>query len=261
MSAASSNSSRTAIVSGASRGIGRAIAVGLAGRGMGIAINYHANRSAAEEAAALVEQAGGRALLVQADVAQDEDRARLLQQTVAELGPVDLLVNNAGVAPKVRADLLEATPESFDAVLATNLKGPYFLSQIVARHMLEQPDRPNRSIVNIGSISAYAASINRGEYCVAKAGMAMMTALFATRLAEAGINVYEVRPGIIETDMTAAVKQKYDRLILEQGLTPIRRWGRPEDIARAVVAIAEGAFAYSTGEVINVDGGFHLHRL
>ncbi len=252
---------RTAIVTGASRGIGRAIAVALGGLGMRISINYHANRAAADEAAAAVEQAGGQALLVQADVAKAEDRSRLLEETVGHLGPVDVLVNNAGVAPKVRADLLEAGEQSFDEVLATNLKGPYFLSQQVARHMLEHPDRPDRAIVNIGSLSAYAASVNRGEYCVAKAGVAMMTTLFAARLADAGINVFEVRPGIIETDMTSAVKQKYDQLILEQGLTPIRRWGRPEDIGRAVAAIASGAFPFSTGEVINVDGGFHMHRL
>jgi 3-oxoacyl-[acyl-carrier protein] reductase len=200
---------------------------------------------------------------VQADVSEGADRERLVAETLRAFGRIDLLVNNAGIAPEVRADLLEATEESFDRLIAVNLKGPYFLTQRVAREMLRDRDEaaPAPKIVNITSISAYTASVNRGDYCVAKAGLAMMTKLYAARLAEHGINVYEIRPGVIETDMTGAVKEKYDRLILEQGLTPIRRWGRPDDVARAVVAVATDLLPFSTGEVINVDGGFHLRRL
>ena len=164
----------------------------------------------------------------------------------------------------MRADLLEAGEESFDRLIAVNLKGPYFLTQLAARQMLRQApgsEGPRGRIVTISSISAYTASTNRGDYCVAKAGLAMMTKLFADRLAGEGINVYEIRPGIVATDMTGAVKEKYDRLILEQGVTPIRRWGTPEDVGRAVRAIAEDRFPFSTGAVFDVDGGFHLRRL
>jgi NAD(P)-dependent dehydrogenase (short-subunit alcohol dehydrogenase family) len=174
------------------------------------------------------------------------------------------LVNNAGVAPLVRADLLETSEESFDRLMGINLRGPFFLTQSVALWMLEQQQAALPGylpqIVNISSVSTYAASVNRGEYCIAKAGLAMMTKLFAARLAEHGIRVYEVRPGIIETDMTAGVRERYDRLI-QDGLSPIRRWGNPEDVGRAVAAVAAGALPFSTGEVINVDGGFHLRIL
>ncbi|MCC5829444.1 MAG: 3-ketoacyl-ACP reductase [Phycisphaeraceae bacterium] len=258
-------SHRVAIVTGAGRGIGRAIALSLAADGARLLINYHSNAEAAQLTADQVRQAGGEAVIVRADVGVDADRRRMLDQAGEAFGPVDLLVNNAGMAPKVRADLLEMSEQSFDEVLATNLKGPFMFSQLVSLHMIEHRadfgDRVTPAIINIGSISAYAASVNRGEYCVAKAGIGMMTALFAARLAEHGIQVFEIRPGIIETDMTSGVKEKYDKLILEQGLTPIRRWGRPEDIGRAVAAIAGGAFPFSTGETINVDGGFHLRRL
>jgi 3-oxoacyl-[acyl-carrier protein] reductase len=190
-------------------------------------------------------------------------RAQILELAKAKFGRCDILVNNAGTAPLKRMDLLEATEESFDRVLGINLKGPYFLTQIVANWMIEQrqqdPQRPLR-IVNIGSISAYTSSPSRGEYCISKAGIAMMTKLYADRLAEYDIGVFEISPGIIETDMTRAVKEKYDRLIAE-GLTPIRRWGQPDDVAKAVGAIAEGRLDFSTGSVINVDGGFHLRRL
>ncbi|NJN83774.1 MAG: 3-ketoacyl-ACP reductase, partial [Caldilineaceae bacterium] len=178
-------------------------------------------------------------------------------------GRIDLLVNNAGMAPRVRLDLLETTEESYDEVMDVNLKGPFFLSQLVARSMIDLLQRQlieRPMIVNISSISAYTASPNRGEYCISKAGMSMMTALFAERLAAHGINVYEIRPGVTETDMTSKVKVTYDALI-EDGLTPIRRWGQPDDIARAVSAIAQDLLPFSTGEIINVDGGFHLRRL
>lgn len=254
------------LVTGAGRGIGRGIAIELAKLGHAIAINYAGNASAADECLQLVREAGGDGITVRADVAVAEDRARLLQTVLAIYGRLDLLVNNAGVAPNVRADILEAGEESFDRLININLKGPYFLTQLAARQMIEQVEQGSVGafglprIVTITSVSAYTASVNRGDYCVAKAGLAMMTALYAARLAAHGINVYEVRPGVIETDMTAGVKEKYDNLIA-QGAWPLRRWGKPDDIGRAVAAIARGDLPYSTGEVINVDGGFHLRTL
>ncbi|KXU37149.1 3-ketoacyl-ACP reductase [Cephaloticoccus primus] len=258
---------KTALVTGASRGIGRGIAIELARAGCRVAINYAGNAAAAAEALALVREAGGEGLTVQGDIASAADRERLVAQACEGLGGrIDLLVNNAGVAPTVRADLLDAGEESFDRLFAINLKGPFFLSQRVAKQMLAQaPDAEGfrGRIVTITSISAYTASTNRGDYCMVKAGLAMMTKLFADRLAAAGINVYEIRPGVIATDMTGAVKDKYDQLILreERGITPLRRWGQPSDIGRAVRAIAEDRFPFSTGACFDVDGGFHLHRI
>jgi 3-oxoacyl-[acyl-carrier protein] reductase len=257
---------KTALVTGASRGIGRGIAVELARAGCRLAINYAGNAAAAAESLSFVEKAGGTGVLVQGDIAVAADRERIVHETVGNLGRIDLLVNNAGVAPNIRADVLDAGEESFDRLFAINLKGPYFLTQLVARQMLKQ-DRDAEGfrgrIVNITSISAYTSSPNRADYCMVKAGLAMMTKLFADRLATESINVYEIRPGVIATDMTGGVKEKYDKLILndERGITPIRRWGKPEDIGRAVRAIAEDRFPFSTGAVFDVDGGFHLHRL
>lgn len=258
--------SKTALVTGASRGIGRGIAIELARAGCRVAVNYAGNAQAAAEALALVKAAGGDGFTVQGDVASAEDRARVVAEVAEKFGRLDLLVNNAGVAPNVRADLLEAGEESFDRLYAINLKGPYFLTQLAAKQMLRQaPDAEGfrGRIVNITSISVYTASINRGDYCMVKAGLAMMTKLFAERLANEGINVYELRPGVIATDMTGGVKEKYDKLILhdEPGITPIRRWGKPEDVGRAVRAIAEDRFPFSTGAVFDIDGGFHLQRL
>ncbi|MGB7159194.1 MAG: 3-ketoacyl-ACP reductase [Tepidisphaeraceae bacterium] len=256
-----------ALVTGASRGIGRGIAIALANAGFDVVVNYASNRDAAEEVGRIIESAGRKALLVQGDVSLAADRAKLVDETCAKLGRLDLLVNNAGVAPKVRADILEGGEESFDRMVNINLKGPYFLTQLVANRMIEQQKQTGTGtvfsppkIVTITSVSTYTASTNRGDYCVAKSGLSMMTKLFAVRLAEYGINVYEIRPGVIETDMTGPVKEKYDRMIAE-GLTPIARWGKPDDVARAVVAVATDSFPFSTGEVINVDGGFHLRRL
>ena len=267
----------TALITGASRGIGRGIALELAGLGYDLLLNYARNETAAaataEECRATARARGRevRVVPVRADIARSDDRAALVDRARAAFARLDLLVNNAGVAPAVRADLLEAGEASFDTVLATNLKGPFFLTQAVARWMLESAApaggaedagtaRAARAIVFVSSISAYTASVNRGDYCISKAGLAMVVKLFAARLAEAGIGVYEIRPGIIATDMTAPVKARYDALIA-QGLTPIRRWGTPVDVGRAVAAIAQGLLPFSTGEVINVDGGFHLHRL
>ncbi|WP_238016664.1 3-ketoacyl-ACP reductase [Dactylosporangium sp. AC04546] len=248
-----------AIVTGGSRGIGRGIVLALASAGHDVVINYAANQTAAEEVAAEVEKTGAKAAIVRADIANAADRERLVAEAYDALGPIDLLVNNAGVAPSVRADLLEAGEESFDRLIGINLKGPYFLTQLVARRMIEHGTAGR--IVTISSMSAYTASVNRGDYCVTKAGLSMMTKLFAARLAEHGITVFEIRPGIVATDMTGAVREKYDRLILEQGITPIRRWGQPDDVGRAVVAVAQGLFPFSTGQVIDVDGGFHLRTL
>lgn len=254
---------RVALVTGASRGIGRGIALALAQSGWTVVINYRGQVEAAQATAQDVVTLGGRSLVVQADIGQAEDRARLIVAPLEAFGRLDLLVNNAGMAPRKRMDILETTEASYDEVMAVNLKGPFFLTQAAAKAMVQlvhagAVERP--LIVNIGSMSAYTSSPNRAEYCLSKAGVGMMTALFADRLAEFGIHVYEVRPGIIATDMTSVVKERYDRLIGE-GLTPIRRWGEPDDIGRAVVALAEGYFPFSTGEVINVDGGFHLRRL
>ncbi len=261
-------SSPTALVTGASRGIGRGIAVELARIGFSVAINYVTNHGAAEESKRLCEQAkAGTAAFeaFRADISRADDRARLLSEVRARFGWIDLLVNNAGVAPRVRKDLLEADEESFDRLIATNLKGPYFLTQALSNFWLSDPERLRAlarkpKIVTISSVSAYAVSTNRGDYCISKAGLSMLTPLFAVRLAEHGINVYEIRPGVVSTDMTTVVKDKYDRMIAE-GAWPIRRWGTPEDIGRAVAAIADDRFPFSTGEVISVDGGFHLHRL
>jgi NAD(P)-dependent dehydrogenase (short-subunit alcohol dehydrogenase family) len=256
-----------ALVTGASRGIGRAIAIELARVNYDVMINYASNQAAAEEACDAVKAAGPdvRVEICRANVADAAERDELVRKTRAEFGRLDLLVNNAGIAPRPRVDLLDATVESFDEVVGTNLKGPYFLTQAVARWMIEQRSSGavadySPAIVNITSISAYAASPERGDYCVSKAGLSMMTKLFAARLANEGIRVYEIRPGVISTDMTAGVKEKYDGLI-DADLTPIKRWGTPEDVGRAVVAIATDLLPFSTGEVINVDGGFHLRRL
>jgi NAD(P)-dependent dehydrogenase (short-subunit alcohol dehydrogenase family) len=261
------------LITGASRGIGRGIALELAERGRDLIINFARNEKAAEQTAVdCIRLAGthGEKIHVevcQADISRRDDRKKLIEFAKSKFERLDLLVNNAGVAPAARTDILEADEESFDRQIAVNLKGPYFLTQLAAKWMIEDcvsarwsgtEYRPK--IVTISSISAYTASVNRGDYCVAKAGLSMLTPLFAARLAEHGINVYEIRPGIIATDMTAGVKDKYDRLV-DEGLTPIKRWGTPEDVGKAVAAIAEGLLPFSTGEVINVDGGFHLRRL
>src|SRR5437870_1809511 len=261
-----------ALITGASRGIGRGIAEELAKLGWDLVINYAAQHAAARQTAeqcvslARASNKTIRAEFCQADIGSTAARRQVMEFTKAKFGRLDLLVNNAGVAPEVRADILEASEESFDRLLNINVKGPYFLTQLAAKWMIEQRRTGVPSItfqpkiITISSISAYTASVNRGDYCIAKAALSMLTPLYAARLAEHGINVYEIRPGIIATDMTGPVKQKYDKLIGE-GLTPIKRWGTPEDVGKAVAAIAEDRLPFSTGEVLNVDGGFHLRRL
>jgi 3-oxoacyl-[acyl-carrier protein] reductase len=261
-----------ALITGASRGIGRGIALELAGIGCDLVINYANNLRAAQQTAAdclsAARTAGTtiRAELCTADIGNSADRSKLVEFAREKFGRLDVLVNNAGIAPAVRADILEASEESFDRLMAINVKGPYFLTQVVAQWMIEQsrtgvsPVPFARKIITVSSISAYTASVNRGDYCMAKAALSMLTPLYATRLAEHGINVYEIRPGIIATDMTAGVKTKYDQLIAE-GLTPIKRWGTPQDVGKAVAAITQDLLPFSTGEVINVDGGFHMRRL
>jgi 3-oxoacyl-[acyl-carrier protein] reductase len=261
---------KVAIVTGASRGIGKGIAIELAGLGFDIVMNHYdfakdgsPDETPAQKTKTEIEAKDARCHALRGDVSNIADREALVKAVKDEFGRCDILVNNAGVAPLKRTDLLEASEESFDRVLNINLKGPYFLTQLVAKWMIEQkkqnPER-NYRIVNIGSMSSYTSSPARGEYCISKAGVSMMTMLYADRLAEFGIGVFEIRPGIIATDMTSVVKEKYDKLIAE-GLTPIKRWGQPEDIAKAVGAIAEGKLDFSTGQIINVDGGFHLRRL
>ena len=255
-----------ALITGASRGIGRGIALELAqAGGHDLVINYAGNEAAARECKLLCEEAceGKRRMeIVQGDISLAADRARMIEYVESNFGRLDLLVNNAGVAPNVRADLLEASEESFDRLININLKGPYFLTQAAAKLIVGSPriEGAAQAVVNVTSISAYTVSTNRGDYCVAKAGLAMMTKLYAVRLAEYGINVFEIQPGVIATDMTEGVKEKYDRMFAE-GLAPICRWGVPADIGKAVVAVAKGLFPYSTGQVFNVDGGFHIHTI
>jgi 3-oxoacyl-[acyl-carrier protein] reductase len=266
---------KVAIVTGASRGIGHAIAMQLAGDDYAVCMVSTTDEDKLIDKIGKVREKGQPVIYVQGDISTDESRKAIIESVMKNFGRIDVLVNNAGVAPKVRMDILETIEESMDHVLKINLYGTFFLTQLVANQMISIIEsgkfensksqsntftnyRPK--IINISSMSAYTSSTNRGEYCISKAGISMVTTLFADRLAEYGINVYEIRPGIIRTDMTATVKDKYDNLIAN-GLTPIKRWGFPEDIANAVSVLCSGKLDYSTGEVINVDGGFHIQRL
>jgi NAD(P)-dependent dehydrogenase (short-subunit alcohol dehydrogenase family) len=254
---------KTALVTGAARGIGNSIAVQLASEEYNVAILDVFDEALAEEGIKKVKDKGGDVIYIKGDITSDESRRYAVDKILDCFGRIDVLVNNAGVAPKIRMDILETTEESMDFVLGVNLKGTFFLTQLVANKMIEQMklvDKIKPKIINISSMSAYTSSTQRGEYCISKAGVSMVTKLFADRLAEYGINVFEIRPGIIYTDMTSVVKEKYDKLI-ENGLTPVKRWGYPEDIANAVSVLCSGKLDFSTGEVINVDGGFHIRRL
>lgn len=253
---------RTAIVTGGGRGIGLAIAKKLGEQGANIVIFSSGGEEKYKDALSALTGRGIEWLYVQGSVAALSDHAKLIERTLERFGRIDILINNAGVAPKERRDLLEMTPESYDRVMDTNTRGPLFLTQAVSRQMLKQaPVGGVRGhIVFIGSCSAAVSSVSRGEYCVSKAGVSMLTTLFADRLAGEGIFVNEVRPGVIATDMTAAVTEKYDRLIAE-GAFPIRRWGTPEDVANAAAWFCSPETTYTTGNYIDVDGGFHIKRL
>ena len=260
--------SRVALITGAGQGIGRGIAIQLADDGFLAVVNDvvadPANTaSGAYEVKAAIESRGGRAHVIRADISDAAGRSAMIEEVAERFGRLDLLVNNAGIAPRERRDVLEAAEDSYDRVMGVNLKGPYFLTQLAARRMIEWKRTgaaPSPRIVFITSISAYTSSPSRGEYCISKAGLSMAAKLYADRLAEFGIPVIEVRPGIIETPMTAAVRGKYDKMIAD-GLLPTARWGRPEDVARVVSAVARGDLDYSTGQAIEVGGGFGLRRL
>jgi len=268
------------IVTGASRGIGRGIAIELATRGYSVAVNFRNNEAAALETVGLCTEAasnaGQRFIPVQADISIAADRSRLVKEAFSAFGRIRALINNAGIAPRQRLDITEATTRSFDEVIGTNLAGPYFLTQEVVREWLSgdaesttgapggitdgAPGAAPRQIIFVTSISAETVSTSRGDYCIAKAGLAMAVKLWAARLAEENIQVLEVRPGIMETDMTSGVKGKYDELIAG-GLVPQKRWGNPVDVARICRAIVDGDLGFSTGSVIHSDGGFHLSVL
>lgn len=260
---AETRSRPVALVTGGSRGIGLGVVRHLVNSGFDVAINAMREIEAVADVITDLEKLGGSVLYCRGDIGNSEAREQMLQQVRERFGRLNVLVNNAGVAPKERRDILDATEESFDHVIRINLKGPYFLTQGAAKWMIEQKKADENfwgCIVNIGSISATVASVNRGEYCISKTGIGMATLLWASRLGEYNIPVYEVRPGIIKTDMTAGVTEKYDKLIAE-GLCVQKRWGFPDDIGRAVAALARGDFSYSTGQVIMIDGGLTLHRL
>jgi len=255
---------KTALVTGGSRGIGLGIAQALAKEGCAVAICGSKDESQAADAMASLSQLGAEPLYCKCDISKRSDRESMLESVKVRFGRLDFLINNAGIAPKERKDILDAEEESFELLLKTNLQGPYFLTQSVARWMIGQRKADpafSGVIVNVSSISAEVASVSRGEYCVSKAGVSMASKLWAARLAEFGICVFEIRPGIIKTDMTSSVQGKYDKLIAEGSLLLQSRWGLPEDIGRAAAMLCRGDLAYSTGAVICVDGGMTVPRL
>jgi NAD(P)-dependent dehydrogenase (short-subunit alcohol dehydrogenase family) len=262
------SSTASVLITGSSRGLGKGVALELARAGYSVGIHYGNNEQAAlqtsSECKALAISPDQIFPPLKADLSKPQERGDLIQKAFDQLGGLDALVNNAGMAPRVRADLLEMSEESYNELMEVNLKGPLFLSQQASKRWVTEKRVSRLStgfkLIFVTSISAYTASVNRGEYCISKAGLAMVNQLFATRLAAEGVQVVEIRPGIMQTDMTSGVKEKYDKLI-EEGLVPQKRWGKPEDIALAVKAVLQGSFPFSTGDVFNVDGGFHLQRL
>lgn len=256
------------LITGASRGLGRGIAMQVAGQGYSAVINFAGNKAAAEETIKLCKESQTtshqRFVPIKADVGSKEERERLVRETLNEFGRIDALVNNAGIAPKIRADVTEMSEESFAEVLRVNLQGAFFLTQAVANYWLSQKPQPllgsGFKIIFVSSVSAEIISLNRGEYCMSKAGLSMAVKLWAARLAEQGIQVLELRPGIMATDMTTGVKEKYDKQ-LSEGLVPMRRWGTAEDVGLAVGSILSGNFPFSTGDVVYIDGGLHLQKL
>lgn len=253
---------KNAIVTGAGRGIGRAIACRLGADGYRLSLVSTSEPSKYEDLFRKLDEEKMEYIYIQADISSSQDRERIVQSTVERFGEIHVLVNNAGIAPKVRTDLLELAETSFDRVMEVNTKGTLFLTQLVANQMLRQPvyGRKRGTIVNVSSCSAEVSSTARAEYCISKAGVSMITTLFADRLAGSDILVHEVRPGVIATDMTDKVHEKYDGLIRD-GVFPIARWGTPEDVANAVSAFCSDAFLYTTGNYIDIDGGFHIKRL
>ncbi len=256
---------KVALITGGSRGIGRAIALEVARAGYAVMINFNENLGAAESTRNEIEELEATVDICQADVSASSHRDLLVDYTLEKFGRIDLLVNSAGIGPSIRKDILETDIDSFNKVLSTNLRAPYFLTQRVANEMIasiKDKTIDGGAIINIASLRSYTAAKNYGEYCISKAGLSMVTKLFAVRLAEFGINVYEVRPGIIETDMTSSdeVRDHYNAK-LAKGMAPINRWGKPEEVAAAVGAIARGSFPFSTGSVFDVDGGWHLREL
>ena len=249
------------LVTGGTHGIGRGIVYSLAAEGHGVG---WCGRSAVSASNAMLrelsEKFPGKFKAYQCDISSAPERQKLLEDFEHDFGCLDVLVNNAGVAPESRNDILDMTEESFDRVMSINLKGPFFLTQAAARMISKNTDGAFHCIINTGSISATFASINRGEYCISKAGVAMATSLWAARLAPLGIAVYELRPGIVHSDMTSCVAKKYDKLIAE-GLTLVPRWGEPSDVGKAVAMLVNGTLAYSTGQIINIDGGMTVQRL
>lgn len=251
---------KVAMVTGAGGGIGSAIAAELAATGFLVIasdIETHPNLASVVEG---IKKTGGNAIELRADIAKAEHWDAIVEAAWKSGGGLDCLVNNAGISVKTRGDMLDVTPESFDRLIDINLRGTFFLSQTVARRMLSEQSPHFRSIITISSANAVAASLDRAEYCISKSALSMVVQLFALRLAEAGINAYEIRPGVIRTSMTAVAQSKYDGRYA-QGFTPINRWGEPRDIARGIAALAEGHFGFSTGEIINLDGGLHIAKL
>jgi NAD(P)-dependent dehydrogenase (short-subunit alcohol dehydrogenase family) len=257
------NSKKVALVTGGSRGIGLGIAQQLAKAGFDIAINGVRSANDVTEVIDELRLNGGEVIYCQGNIGDSAGRRQIIEKVKSSFGQLNVLVNNAGVAPKERKDVLETTEESFDRVLNINLKGSFFLTQLAANWMVEQKQTDPKfggSIINVSSVSAEMVSVNRGEYCISKAGLGMVTQLFAVRLGDFDIPVYEVRPGIIESDMTAGVQEKYDKLFAE-GIAVQKRWGLPEDVGKAVASLARGNFPYSTGQIILVDGGLSIARL
>lgn len=252
---------RRAFVTGGKRGIGRGIAFALAESGFDVVIGDRSQDEDAEETLRGIRERGKLADFVLCDVANLSSHEAVIDSVEKTIGPLTCLVNNAGISVAKRGDLLEAQPESFDELFRVNLRGPFFLTQLVAKRFLSRVnDGSYRSIINISSANAYAVSTNRAEYCLSKTAVSMATKLFATRLGEAGIGVFEIRPGVIRTSMTAVAAPEYDKRIAA-GLSPIPRWGEPQDIGRAAAVLAGGAFAFSTGDAFHVDGGLHISRL
>jgi NAD(P)-dependent dehydrogenase (short-subunit alcohol dehydrogenase family) len=254
---------RVALITGGSRGIGLGIATELAKAGFDLAINGVRNQESVQPVLDGLKMFGARVIYTQGSISEKKERQRIFDTVIAAFGQLNVLVNNAGIAPRERRDILEATEDIYDEVLGTNLKGSYFLTQLFANHMVGQKKmNPDFlcCIINVSSVSATVASVNRGEYCISKAGIAMATKLWAARLGEFNIPVYEIQPGVIKTDMTAGVSEKYDRLF-EQGLSIQKRWGTPEDVGKVAAAMAAGMLPYSTGQVVFVDGGMNIQRL